>query len=88
MMDVDPERLGRIVSLSDYFADEELLRALLSDSVIRTAIARLGIARMPQRTSEIPSCSQRGNMSWGIAALSYVLTILLGLSSIILRTGT
>jgi hypothetical protein len=54
MMDVDPERLGRIVSLSDYFADEELLRALLSDSVIRTAIARLGIARMPQRTSEIP----------------------------------
>lgn len=50
-MDVDLANLGKIIKLTDYFAEEDILRALLADRVVQKALVTVN-APAPPRTLE------------------------------------
>lgn len=53
MMNVDPANLGKVVKLTDYFAEQNILRALLADPVIKKALANLDASVSPQTLTEL-----------------------------------
>lgn len=52
--DVDPAQPGKIVKLTDYFAEQDILRALLADPIIRKAVAGSKTSASPQTLAALP----------------------------------
>ena len=54
MMNVDLAKPGKIVKLTDYFAEQDVLQALLADRVVQKAIAGLNRPTLPRTLAELP----------------------------------
>jgi hypothetical protein len=54
MMNVDLAKPGKIVKLTDYFAEQDVLRALLGDRVVQKALAGLRRSTPPRTLAELP----------------------------------
>jgi hypothetical protein len=53
-MDVDLKESGKVIKLTDYFPEEEILRTLLDDAVVKRALATLYSPRKPKTLAELP----------------------------------
>lgn len=65
MMDVDLTSSGKIVKLTDYFAEVDILRALLADRVVQKALATLKITMQPQTIEELLTLFAPNNYELG-----------------------
>lgn len=52
--DVNSANPSKIVKLTDYFVEEDVLRALLADRVIQSALRTLNTSAQPQTLTELP----------------------------------
>jgi hypothetical protein len=53
-IDVDLERPGKAVKLTDYFTEADILNALLADRVIGQALINAGVSQPPRTLAELP----------------------------------
>ena len=53
-MDADLQKPGKVVKITDYFAESDLLNALLADRVIKRALTKAGVSSLPQTLSALP----------------------------------
>ena len=53
-VDVDVDRPGKAVKLTDYFQESEILKALLADPVISEALKEAGVATPPKTLAALP----------------------------------
>ena len=53
MMDVDLAKPGKIIKLTDYFSEQDILRALLSDLVVKRALTDIKASTSPQTLAEL-----------------------------------
>jgi hypothetical protein len=54
MMNVDLSNLGKVVKLTDFFSEQDVLRALLADPVVKRALASLNNPVQPKTLAELP----------------------------------
>ena len=60
-MDADLQKPGKVVKITDYFAESDLLNALLADRVIKRALAEAGVSSSPQTLSALPEIFARND---------------------------
>lgn len=53
-MSVDLGKSGKVVKLTDYFSEADVLKALLADQVIRDALIEAGVSTPPRTLAELP----------------------------------
>jgi hypothetical protein len=54
MMNIDLAKPGKVTKLTDYFAEQDVLQALLADHVIQKALAGLSRQTAPRTLAELP----------------------------------
>jgi len=54
MMNIDLAKPGKVTKLTDYFAEQDVLQALLADHVIQKALAGLNRQTAPRTLAELP----------------------------------
>jgi hypothetical protein len=69
--DVDLVNPGKIVKLSDYFEEHELLTALLNDPIIKKAISGLDRPVLPRTLSDLPALFAKDD--YGLGEIGYEL---------------
>jgi hypothetical protein len=57
--DIDFAKQGRVVRLTDYFGEQDILKALLADPVMKKAIAELGTHPLPRTLADLPTLFER-----------------------------
>lgn len=65
MMEVDLANPGNVVKLTDYFTEEEILRALLADRVVRKALDTVNAATHPKTLAELVEYFEKNNYELG-----------------------
>lgn len=65
MMNVDQTRSGKIVKLTDYFPKDEIFRALLTDPVVKNALAGLGAHIPATKLADLPELFSENDYELG-----------------------
>ena len=65
VMDADLTISGKIVKLTDYFTEQDILRALLADPVVKKAIASLDSLPSPRTLAELPELFAKNGYELG-----------------------
>ncbi|MER3633119.1 MAG: hypothetical protein C4325_13985 [Blastocatellia bacterium] len=63
--DVDLANLGKIIKLTDYFAEEDILRALLADRVVQKALVTVNAPAPPRTLEELVTLIKKDDYSLG-----------------------
>lgn len=64
-IDVDLSKLGKVVKLTDFFSEDEILKALLADSVIKKALPNSGASQPPQTLHELYQLLKKQSLEIG-----------------------
>lgn len=61
-MDVDLQKPGKAVKLTDFFTESDILNALLADRIIKRALADAGISSPPRTLASLPEIFAKNDL--------------------------
>jgi hypothetical protein len=64
-IEVDPTKPGKVVRLTDFFAEDEIRTALLADSLIKGVLQNLGTPASPQTLRDLPQLLRNQSLEAG-----------------------